>query len=241
MTHAYDEVLLERAASSLGRMLDYSVHSLHHDITSFMDLFAASGVAGGFERGDIRLICGMSGIELAYEVLDRSGIRYERTVPRHTRSLSGEYWCGYALALMQWQTCLPFEYIMKGFSPAAFISEYSGKRTEYLASLPLDISESDRTAGIREFGMQFASDAASRFITAAGIGSAQYAKTDTPLKKARIKSSLSQSGLARASGIPVRTIQQYEQRQKDLSRARAGYLVALGRVLNCDPSELIEN
>ena len=61
-----------------------------------------------------------------------------------------------------------------------------------------------------------------------------------PLKIARIKNGLSQSQLAKACGIPLRTIQQYEQRQKDLSRARAEYLVALSRVLGCDPASLLE-
>ena len=55
----------------------------------------------------------------------------------------------------------------------------------------------------------------------------------------RIKNRLSQSQLAKACGIPVRTIQQYEQRQKDLSKARAEYLISLARALNCDPSYLI--
>ena len=66
MTHAYDKILLDRAADSLGRMLDYSVYSLHYDIPVMMDLFIASGVAALFERGDIRTIAGMSGIELSY-------------------------------------------------------------------------------------------------------------------------------------------------------------------------------
>ena len=106
MTHAYDEVLLERAADSLGRMLDFSVHSLRQDAASMMELFCACGLASLFERGDIRTIAGMSGIELAYETMERSGLTYERTTPRHTRSLSGEYWCGRVLVRAQWASCL---------------------------------------------------------------------------------------------------------------------------------------
>ena len=74
MTHAYDKILVDRAADSLGRMLDYSAYSLHYDISAMTDLFIASGVAGLFENGDIRIITGMSGIELSYEVLEKSGI-----------------------------------------------------------------------------------------------------------------------------------------------------------------------
>ena len=48
MTHAYDRICLDRAADTLGRMLDYSVYSLHYDIASMMDLFIASGLAALF-------------------------------------------------------------------------------------------------------------------------------------------------------------------------------------------------
>ena len=36
MIHAYDKVLLDRAADTLGRMLDYSVYSLHYDVAAIM-------------------------------------------------------------------------------------------------------------------------------------------------------------------------------------------------------------
>jgi len=39
MTHAYDEILLERASDSLGRMLDFAVHSLRQDAPAMMELF----------------------------------------------------------------------------------------------------------------------------------------------------------------------------------------------------------
>ena len=234
MIHAYDRIFLDRAADSLGRMLDYSIYSLHYDIAAIIDLFIASGAAGLFERGDIRIIAGMSGIELAYEVLEKSGIVFERTQPRYTKGLSPEYWCGHAMAHMQWETGLSFEDIIQVFSPQAFISGYAANRISFLDGLPLNLTEEERSAGAKAFGEQYASEALSHFISsAAGKGH------DTPLKKMRIKNGLSQSGLAEASGVPLRTIQQYEQRQKDLARARAEYLIALARALGCDPSRLI--
>ena len=235
MTHAYDKICLERAADTLGRMLDYSVYSLRYDITEVIDLFVASGVAALFGRGDIRTIAGMSGIELAYEVLEKSGIVFERTQPRYTKSLSPEYWYGHALAHIQWETCLPFDQIVKSFSPSAFTSGYTNRRFSFLDSLPFNIGEAERSAKIKEFGMQYAADAVNQFLSK----TASHHTGDTALKKMRIKNGLSQSALAKASGIPVRTIQQYEQRQKDLSKARAEYLIALARALNCDPSHLL--
>lgn len=239
MTHAYDPVLLERASDSLGRMLDFSAHSLRQDATSMMELFCASGLASLFECGDIRATAGMSGIELAYETLERSGLSCERAAPRHTRSLSGEYWCGHALVRAQWESCLPFSSILKSFSIPAFIAKYAGERTGFLGGLPLDISEPERAAEAAAFGRRFAEEAAASIVSALKSGSPGSAH-ETPLKIMRIKNGLSQSQLAKACGIPVRTIQQYEQRQKDLSHARAEYLVALSRVLSCDPASLLE-
>lgn len=238
MTHAYDKICLERAADTLGRMLDYSSYSLHYDISTMMDLFIASGTAALFERGDIRAIAGMSGVELAYEVLERSGMTYERTQPRYTKGLSAEYWCGNALAHIQWETCMSFDRIMAAFSAQAFISEYGRSRLSFLDALPLSISDEARSAKIRSFGRQFADEAVAKYISS-GEASGNGKSGDTPLKKMRIKNGLSQSGLAKASGIPLRTIQQYEQRQKDISKARAEYLIALSRALSCDPSLLI--
>ena len=238
MTHAYDKVCLDRAADNLGRMLDYSVYSLHFDIGAMIDLFIASGTASLFERGDIRTIAGMSGVELAYEVLEQSGVAFERTQPRYTKSMSPEYWCGCALARIQWETCLSFDQIMRDFTPQVFISEYNSRRLSFLDSLPLDMSSEERSAKAREFGCQFAAEVLMRFTSKAAEDSSSK-DSGTPLKKMRIKNGLSQSGLAKASGVPLRTIQQYEQRQKDLSKARSEYLIALSRALGCDPSRLI--
>ena len=238
MTHAYDKICLDRAADTLGRMLDYSVYTLHYDVSAVMDLFIASGVAALFERGDIRITAGMSGAELSYEVLEKSGIAFERIQPRYTKSLSPEYWCGQALARIQWETALPFDRITRIFSPSAFISGYGKSRLSFLDSLPLDLREDERSAKAKAFGMQFASDAVSEFISEAGKGGSEKSE-ETALKKMRIKNGLSQSGLAKASGVPLRTIQQYEQRQKDLAKARAEYLISLSRALGCDPSRLI--
>ena len=239
MMHAYDKVCLYRASDTLGCMLDYSVYSRHYDISTMIDLFIASGTAALFECGDIRTIAGMSGVELSYEVLEKSGIIFERTQPRYTKALSPEYWCGFTLANIQWETCLSFDKIISIFPPSSFISDFVGSRLSFLDSLPFDISDEERSAKARAFGKQFAADAVSAFISKDSVSNKSKASEETPLKKMRNKNGLSQSDLAKASGVPVRTIQQYEQRRKDLSKARAEYLVALARVLGCDPSSLI--
>jgi transcriptional regulator with XRE-family HTH domain len=51
---------------------------------------------------------------------------------------------------------------------------------------------------------------------------------------------MTQKELAAQSEIPLRTIQQYEQRQKDINKAGAEYLILLSKTLHCSPEELIE-
>ena len=71
--HAYDKLYLEKARTALGRMLDFAVHDLKHDLSAFFNLFIASGIAERFEHGDFTILAGKSGIELAYMVLDETG------------------------------------------------------------------------------------------------------------------------------------------------------------------------
>ncbi|MBR2037578.1 MAG: XRE family transcriptional regulator, partial [Lachnospiraceae bacterium] len=73
MICAYDKLYLEKARVALGRMLDFAVYELKYDVTVFFDTFIASGVAKEFENGDAGVVVGKSGVELAYEVLERTG------------------------------------------------------------------------------------------------------------------------------------------------------------------------
>jgi transcriptional regulator with XRE-family HTH domain len=51
---------------------------------------------------------------------------------------------------------------------------------------------------------------------------------------------MTQNELAVQSGIPLRTVQQYEQRQKDINKAQAAYLILLSKALYCSPEDLME-
>ena len=66
------------------------------------------------------------------------------------------------------------------------------------------------------------------------------AKPETNLKALRALAGLSQSELAEQTDVPVRTIQQYEQRQKDINKAQAETLLRLARTLNCNVEDLME-
>lgn len=211
MIRAYDKVYLDKARTGLGRMLDFAVYDLEYDIAEFFDLFISSGVAEGIERGEFSLIAGMSGVELAYRVLERSGVERERIQPRYTMDRSEEYWTGWALAYYQWETSLSFAEIVR----CVPIKDIQRLYSPY--------HEMD----IRQFCDRM---------------NALYRATqpESNLKRLRSKAGLSQRELAEISGIPLRTIQQYEQRQKNINKAQAEYLVMLARALCCGVEDFIE-
>lgn len=113
MIHAYDKVYLEKARTALGRMLDFAVYDLQYDISEFFDLFIQSGTAERFETGDFAVIVGMSGVELAYEVLEKSGVEIARVAPNYCADRSEEFWTGWALAYYQWESALRFAEIVR--------------------------------------------------------------------------------------------------------------------------------
>ena len=211
MIHAYDKLYLEKARTSLARMLDFATHDLCMDLSEFFGLFINFGVSDLFGSGDPDTLVGKSGIELAYEVLDRSGLSYRRVTPRFTLDRSEEYWTGWALAYFQWETALSFSEII-GYVPIEKI------RAMYSPYHEMDIS---------------------RFVDHMNerIREAKYL---TNLKLLRTRSGFSQSQLASSSGVPLRTIQQYEQRQKNINKAQAEYIFMLSRSLSCDPEDLLE-
>lgn len=211
MIRAYHKVYLEKARNNLGRMLDFATYDLGYDPCTFFDLFINSGLAKGFEKGEFNLTVGMSGVELAYRVLELTNHQVEDPQPRYTADRSPEYWAGWALAYYQWETALSFLDILECVPLDDIIRMYS------------PYHEMD----IRQF-----CDRMNELY--------REANPETRLKQIRQRAGMSQSELAEQSGVPVRTIQQYEQRQKNINKAKAEYLVMLARVLNCPAEELIE-
>ena len=64
---------------------------------------------------------------------------------------------------------------------------------------------------------------------------------DTKLKRIRENRGLSQSELAKLSGVKLRSIQMYEQRVNDIDKAQAGTIYKLSRVLGCTVEDLLES
>ena len=211
MIHAYDRTYLNNARHALARMLDFAVYDLHYDLSRFLELFIASGIAELFEAGDCSVTAGRSGVELAYEVLDRAGVTQKRVTPTYADGLSEEYWIGWALAYYQWETSIRFEELFR-YVPASDLLML------YAPYHEMDIR-------------QFVDRVDAMYLAA---------KKETNLKYYRRSAGLSQRDLAELSCIPVRTIQQYEQRQKSINKAQTAYLVTLAKILYCRVEDLME-
>lgn len=62
----------------------------------------------------------------------------------------------------------------------------------------------------------------------------------TNLKKHRIEKGFSQSQLAELAGMSLRTLQHYEQGERDINKAQAGTLLRIARALDCTIEDLLE-
>ena len=217
---AYDEIYLSGAQRRLGGMFEFAVGALAFDLASFFGLFCESAVSTRFAAGDPAVVAGRSGEELALDVAVATGsaVVAGGNTPvavsnwRPTQEFGPVYWTGWALACYQWASGMTFADI--------------GQRVPIgqVASLYAAYHEMD----LRQF-----CDRMDELCTAA--------QPLTNLKARRLAAGLSQSQLAIAARIPVRTLQQYEQRQKDINRARVDYVVSLARVLCCESADLLEH
>lgn len=63
---------------------------------------------------------------------------------------------------------------------------------------------------------------------------------ETNLKRIRTAYGCSQAELARKSGVNLRSIQMYEQRNKDINKASADTLYRIAKVLGCTMEDLFE-
>ena len=207
MIHAYDRNYLGKAQTLMGVMFHVAVYDLGNSLERFYDRFLFSRISSYFEAGDSSILGGMSGVELALEILDDD--TRDDYLPVFDRS--SEYWCGWALAYFQWYSDIRFIQINK-YIPIKEIHEMYNPYHE------MDISH----------------------FCDHMIALYNSIKPYSNLKLLRLDANLSQSELSKLSEVPVRTIQQYEQKQKKINKASAETIIKLAKVLNCSVLDLME-
>lgn len=211
MMYAYNEIYLDEAMKNLGEAFDYSSAVLDIPLDDFLDMFIISGISEQFAGGAPKYVSGLSGTELVWEVLDRTGKRMDLIISHTEYDYSPEYWCGWILAYYQWKSGKPFKDI-KNFLPMSEIYKLYPTLHEASEEKFFDVANS-----ILE-GKQM----------------------PTKLQKVRKAIGLSQKDLSEKSGVTLRMIQQYEQRAKDINKAAARNLFALAQALGCKAEDLME-
>ena len=208
---AYPFDYLTMAQRIMGNMLDFAVNTCEMDIEKFYGLFLMSDVSFQFENGNPTYIAGKTGCELAKEVVIESGLSPITYEDEMYLDKSPEYWAGWALAYYQWYTCRTFIKINKAVPINKVVNMYDVYHE-------MDITQ---------------------FVDTVNELWDNYFK-ETNLKRIRKYAGLTQKQLAELSGVPIRQIQLFEQRQRDINHTKAIDVVKLGRVLGCRPEELLQ-
>ena len=214
MIHAYDNQYLDDAVRCLGEAMDYAVNSCQMNMDSFLELFIGTGYAEQFAAGVPKYVSGISGTELVMDVLTKSGTDIDFPQAQIDYDYSPQYWCGWILAYYQWITGKRFEDIVKG-----------GLTLSKVFSMYI-LHEADE----------------SKFVEAANdILKRNQQIERTKLYHIRKARGFTQQQLSDASGVTLRMIQLYEQRQNDINRAQVRVVVNLAKVLGCDVEDLLEH
>ena len=212
MTRAYSESYLSDAKNTLSQCFDYLINDCGFDADWTASLFLSSGYAEMFERGNPGILAGMSGVELARAVVRKTYRNKAMPELRYGDGLSPEYWAGWSLAEYQWYSGRRFKDIFDHVKLSEIILMYSVYHE-------MDISKF--IVGLEE-------------------------KCSLPLRESRLKMlresrGMSQSELARESGVHLRNIQMYEQRVNDIDKAQAQTVYKLAWVIGCNVEDLLEN
>lgn len=211
MTHAYSESYLSDAKEQLSQFFDYLINDCGMKPDWVTSIFLSSGYAEQFERGNPAVLAGMSGIELARAVTEATYKKKKLPEPGFAEGHSPEYWAGWALAEYQW---------------------YSGKRFK-------DIFEHVKLPEIISMYPMYHEMDISKFIETMDEKCAK-ALPECRLKNLRESRGLSQTELAKISGVSLRSIQMYEQRVNDIDKAQAQTIYKLSRVIGCSMEDLLE-
>ena len=211
MTHAYQEIYLSKAQSTLGDAFDYAVNVCGMNGSTFTKLFCASSVSKRMENGEPAYIAGKSGTEIVLEVVSETMGKSLSAKSHEHMGRSREYWIGWAAAYYQWHSGRKYSDIFK-------VIPFQDMQKMYYTLHEADIT---------------------KFVEIADQLTKNHF-TETNLKRIRTAYGCTQAELAKRSGVSLRSIQMYEQRNKDINKASVETVLSLAKVLGCTIEDLIE-
>lgn len=211
MIHAYQEIYLSKAQAVLGDAFDYAINVCGIPGADFIKLFIASQVSKRMENGEPAYLVGKSGMETAREVVvETKGLELHIELHEHYER-SIEYWIGWAVAYYQW------------FSGRKYSEIFEAVSFEELQKMYYPLHEADIT----------------KFVDILDA-KVKGCFPETNLKRIRSIYGCTQAELAEMSDVSLRSIQMYEQRNKNINKASVDTIYRLAKVLGCTVEDLIE-
>lgn len=211
MIRAYQEMYLSKAQSVLGDAFDYAINICGISGNDFVNMFLVSSISTRMENGEPACIAGKSGIEIVIDIVAEIKGQELDIEPEERFDRSREYWIGWAVAYYQWYSGGRYRDIFKAVT-------FEELQCMYDTLHEADISKFADIMNVRM----------------------RECFTETNLKRIRSICGLTQAELAKRSGVGLRSIQMYEQRNKNINKASVETVYRLSRVLGCAMEDLIE-
>ena len=209
--HAYHEMYLNKSQAALGDAFDYAINECNIPGEDFIKLFTVSSLSKRIQNGEPAVLAGKSGIDIAVDVVLETTGRQIYSEPQMRFERLREYWIGWAVCYYQW------------FSARSFGDIFTVLSFDDLQNMYYTLHEADIT----------------KFIEIADDRIRKHFK-ETNLKRIRTYYGCTQTELAENSGVSLRSIQMYEQRNKDINKAGAESLYRISKVLGCTMEDLLE-
>ena len=185
----------------MGDAFDYAINDCQIDGTEFVKMFVASTACRKIENGEASYISGKSGIEIAIECVYEITGKELAVEPSEKFSRSAQYWCGWAVCYYKWWSSRRYANIFRAVSYEDMLGLYSALHESSVENIASVIDEK-----VRAF----------------------YPETN--LKRIRTAYGCSQRKLAEMSGVSLRSIQMYEQRNKEINKAQSELLYHLQKL-----------
>ncbi len=117
---AYSELYVNDAQRTIAHSFDYAVNKMGYTLKEYAELFANFKYIHLIESGDPHYTAGMSGIELAKTVCNKTDNKYG-VLPYYPGQ---EYWTGWILSYYQWLKNMPYKTILAKFPVENFVRAY---------------------------------------------------------------------------------------------------------------------
>ena len=211
MMPAYQEMYLSRAQQVVGEVFEVGINHFNISGKLFLQMFIVSSASKRLEVGEPSYIAGKSGKDIAYEIINETYGKMIMEDKDDYITNSIEYWIGWAVAYYQW-------YSSRKYSEIFQVVSYDDLLRMYYTLHEADISKFVEVLNekIKEFFLE------------------------TNLKRIRLVANITQLELSKRSGVSLRSIQMYEQRNKDINKASIETVYKLARTLGCTMEDLIE-